>query len=150
MSKFIQIGKTNLECYPDGTILRQNVRSKKWKICKSSKTKIYLIMKIDDKWYLMHRVIAHAFGILDLHDELMIDHIDLNKKNNCIENLRPATRQQNSFNTTYAKGYSWNINRNKWTAQIMVSNKSIFLGYFDTEEDARQAYLDAKDIYHKF
>jgi hypothetical protein len=103
-------------------------------------------MKIDGKMYKMHRVIAHAFGILDLHSELLIDHIDL-KKNNCISNLRPATPQQNMFNTN-AKGYSWHIQHQKWNAKIGVNNKRIHLGYFDTEEEAHQKYLEAKKIYH--
>jgi len=33
-------------------------------------------------------------------------------------------------------------------AQICIGGKSIFLGVFIEEEDARQAYLDAKEIYH--
>ena len=147
MFKFIRIGETNLVCYPNGTIVRQNIRSKKWKVCKGWKNKEYLMMGIDGKKYSMHRVLAHAFGILDLHDELMIDHIDLNRSNNCIKNLRPATRQQNYFNSN-SKGYSQH--QNKWTAQIGINKKKIHLGCFDTKEEAHQAYLDAKKIYHKF
>jgi hypothetical protein len=78
---------------------------------------------------------------------LKIDHIDQNKSNNNISNFRPATQQQNSFNTN-AKGY---IKRaKKWQAQIMLDGKKIHLGCFNTKEEAHQAYLDAKEIYHKF
>ena len=42
------------------------------------------------------------------------------------------------------------MRKNRYEAQIKVNNKSIHLGSFDKEEDARQAYLDAKKIYHKY
>ena len=150
MYKFCRIGNTNLVCYPNGLILRFDKRSKKWQICKGYKEKNgYLRMKIDDKKYCMHRVLSHVFGILDLHDELKVDHIDLNKSNNNISNFRPATVQQNSFNTD-AKGYWWDKCAKKWKAGICLNGKRIHLGLFDKEEDARNAYLNAKEIYHKF
>ncbi len=150
MFKFIRIGKTNLICYENGTILRFGKQTKKWKVCKGNKnSEGYLTMRIDDKTYKMHRVLAHAFNILDLHDELMIDHIDLNKSNNCIKNFRPATNQQNQFNRD-VKGYYWEKQQNKWRARIGLNEKRIHLGCFDTKEEAHQAYLDAKDKYHKF
>jgi hypothetical protein len=150
MNRLIWIGETNLDCYEDGKILRFHKQSKKWRVVKGSKNSAgYLHMRIDDKKYKMHRVLAHAFGILDLHSELVIDHIDLNKINNCISNLRPCTQQQNLFNTN-AKGYSWYKRDKKWIAQICLNGKKIYLGYYDTEEEAHQAYLDAKEIYHTF
>ncbi len=76
-----------------------------------------------------------------------IDHKDTIKDNNKIDNLRIVTNQENMFNTN-AKGYSWNKTRQKWQAQIMIDYKTIYLGLFILEEDARQAYLDAKKIYH--
>jgi hypothetical protein len=82
----------------------------------------------------MHRVLAHAFGILDLHSELKIDHRDRDTSNNNISNFRPATNQQNSFNRG-AKGYTWDKRRNKWEAQIHLNGKKIHLGYFVKEED---------------
>ena len=151
MYKFCRIGETNLVCYPSGLILRFHKRFKKWQICKGSKNKKkgYLIMGIDGKLYLKHRVLSHVFGILDLHDELQIDHIDLNKNNNNISNFRPATNQQNHFNTD-AKGCSWNKRAKKWIAYIKLDGKYIHLGYFVKEEDAHNAYLIGKEKYHKY
>jgi hypothetical protein len=75
-----------------------------------------------------------------------IDHIDRNPLNNNIENLREVTRHENTFNKN-AKGY-YKVG-NKFRAQIRLNGKLIHLGYFDTEQEAAQAYLNAKIIYHK-
>ena len=80
--------------------------------------------------------------------EEVIDHRDGNPSNNRIENLRVTTHQGNMWNQVRAKGYSWHEQTKKWMAQIKVNGKTINLGYFDTEEEAHQAYLDAKKIHH--
>ena len=77
-----------------------------------------------------------------------IDHINGIKTDNRILNLRNVTSKQNSWNRTKAKGYYWNKDRNKWQAQIRGS-KVISLGLFNTEQEARNAYLAAKEKYHK-
>ena len=77
-----------------------------------------------------------------------IDHIDGDKLNNNIENLRVVTHQENHFNMTHAKGYYWYKRDKKWKAQIQLNGKVKHLGYFDKEIDARNAYLDAKKKYH--
>ena len=80
--------------------------------------------------------------------ENFIDHVDKDKSNNSIENLRIVTKQQNTFNTK-AKGYTWCKKNKKWHAQIHLDGKNKNLGYFENEEEAREAYLTAKEIYHK-
>jgi hypothetical protein len=79
---------------------------------------------------------------------LQIDHIDGNRTNNFLCNLRLVTCQQNQWNHTKAKGYCWNKRDQKWMAYIYLNNKKKNLGYYDTEDEARAAYLDAKKIYH--
>jgi hypothetical protein len=75
-----------------------------------------------------------------------IDHIDRNRTNNRINNLRSVTKQQNSFNS-FGIGYS--INKNgKYEAKIKVNYKTIYLGSFNTKEEASNAYLNAKKLYH--
>ena len=142
------IGTSILICLDNGIILRFNKKLKKWTVCEGYLTKEgYLQMRIDGKNYYSHRVLGHAFNILDLHSPLKIDHIDRIRHHNHISNFRPATQQQNTFNTG-AKGYSWNYN--KWKASIQLDGKLIHLGCYDTEQEASQAYQDAKLIYHIF
>jgi hypothetical protein len=81
--------------------------------------------------------------------KLLIDHIDRNKLNNNIENLRPATTQQNAFNTA-AKGCSYHKKSGKWQASIRINGKLIYLGLYDTEEEGHAKYLEAKEIHHIF
>jgi len=77
-----------------------------------------------------------------------IDHIDGNKTNNKIENLRDITNQQNGFNRTTAKGYSWHKQKQKYISRIRLNGRNIYLGYFTTESEGRDAYLKAKEKYH--
>jgi hypothetical protein len=74
-----------------------------------------------------------------------IDHINGIKTDNRINNLRSVTNQQNTFNTK-AKGF--HKKGEKYQSEIQIDGKIKYLGYFETEQEARQAYLDAKKIYH--
>lgn len=75
-----------------------------------------------------------------------IDHINGDKSDNRITNLRGVTQNENQQNRKTAKGYYKRYN--KWTSRITFDKKVVYLGHFDTEIEARQAYLDAKKIYH--
>jgi hypothetical protein len=68
------------------------------------------------------------------------------RDDNKIDNLRAVTHQQNQHNRTTAKGYT--KHGNKFMSQIRLDNKNIYLGLYNTEQEARQAYLDAKEKYH--
>jgi hypothetical protein len=89
-------------------------------------------------WYL-------HYGHLPVNS---IDHIDGVRSNNKIENLRDVTAQQNQWNHTKAKGYYWNKPANKFCAHIKIDRIKKHLGYYSTEQEARNAYLKAKEIYH--
>jgi hypothetical protein len=100
------------------------------------------------KMVLRHRIIASVFLGLDIDNPtIFIDHINHDKINNCVDNLRLVSNQQNQFNTN-AKGYSWHKSSQKYRAKIRLNGKDIHLGYYNNEEDARQSYLNAKPKYH--
>ena len=113
----------------------------------------YLTTNINQKKYRKHRLIYFAYNQnWQIHNSdtktNSIDHIDGDRLNNNIENLRKVTHQQNCWNRTTAKGYCWDKKSNKWKARITLNGKEIHLGYFDNEDDARQVYLNVKHIYH--
>ena len=92
---------------------------------------------------------------LSLHRLLMnapagteVDHINGITHDNRKSNLRIVTTQENQHNHKAVKGYSWHKNAGKYYATIGLNNKTINLGSYNTADEARQAYLDAKRIYH--
>lgn len=108
----------------------------------------YLKVCVDSKNYLVHRIIY-----LMHHGKLpeLLDHIDRNKLNNNIENLREADKELNSWNrdkqsnnTSGFRGVSWNKNAGKWHAYIKIKGKRKHLGLFSTPEEASEAYVKAK------
>ena len=101
----------------------------------------------DNKKY--YHLLGHHFAWYIINNEIVncLDHINQNRSDNRICNLRSISKQQNHFNTK-AKGYCWNKQKNKFQARIKLNNKSIHLGLFNNEIDAIQAYLEAKKIYH--
>lgn len=104
-------------------------------------------------------VLAHRLAWLLSHGEWpaqQVDHADGDKANNKIGNLRLATSSQNTHNAAkYHRGYSRfkgvsQFKRNgRWVAGIKVDGKSIYLGMFDTEEDAHAAYVQAAEDHYK-
>ena len=100
----------------------------------------YAHVWVDGKTQLTHRVLwESAFG--PIPKGKMIDHINGDKKDNRLENLRCVTAQQNQYNRACTKGFSWDKSRGKWRAQITHNYKVIFLGRYDNIIDARAAYL---------
>ena len=73
----------------------------------------------------------------------LIDHRNRIRNDDRWSNLRSATYSQNGANND-ARGVSWDRERGKYKARIKVNYRTINLGRFDTEEEARDAYLVAK------
>ena len=86
-----------------------------------------------------------------------IDHKNMNKTDNRIENLRPATASTNqmnvivrSFTKSGKKGVHWDKSRNKWIARIKTNDKAIFLGRFETIEEAQNARKAAQHLHGEY
>ena len=76
---------------------------------------------------------------------LVIDHIDNDKTNNNVYNLRIVS---NKFNTTRSrKGYSFSKQKGKWHVRTMSNGKIFHVGFYNTEVEAREAYLNALKEY---
>jgi hypothetical protein len=93
---------------------------------------------------------AHQFIWYWVHKEVVecIDHINRVRDDNRISNLRSVTQRQNHYNVG-CKGYYYVVDRDRWRAQIKTNGISLYLGSFNTEQEAKQAYLDAKQKYHQ-
>lgn len=113
----------------------------------------YTRVTLNYKSYAAHRLAwLYVYGKLP---ENCIDHINRDKSDNRLCNLRDVTHQQNAFNlplkVTNKHGYTgveWHKTTKKYRAQIKINYKSMHLGYFDCPQEAHQAYLRAKSELH--
>lgn len=81
---------------------------------------------------------------------MVVDHINGDKLDNRIENLRLATKSQNAQNSSKAKGYWFSPREGLFRVQIKLNRKSQHVGFYSSEADAKAAYLAAKKALHTF
>lgn len=108
----------------------------------------YIVLSIA-KYNKRYTILCHQFIYYWVHKKCVdeIDHINGVKNDNRISNLREITHQQNQFNRR-VKGYYWHKRDKKYISRIILDRKTIYIGSFNTEEDAHNAYLNAKKTYH--
>ena len=106
--------------------------------------------KINKKGYVGFRVCGRAYGehrlVWMFHNGVMpsmIDHINGNRNDNRIENLRVATNSENICNSKLArnntsgiKGVTWAKDRQQWRVRITHANKPEWVGSFASFEQA--------------
>jgi len=114
------------------------------------------IVGIDGKEYRAHRLIwLHVYGEWPNGE---VDHINVDRTDNRLANLRLATRRQNQANmkrcaqnTSGFKGVCFDKARGKWMAYVASKGKRIYLGRYSSPEAAHLAYCKAADrIYGEF
>jgi hypothetical protein len=148
------------ECIPgyEGYYLISNkgvlksIKNGRDKIRKTAMTKkgylTYALSKDNVKRnFRAHQLVAMAFlnhnpcGMLSV-----IDHINNNKLDNRLENLRIVTSRDNHYkvknglNTSEHKGVHFDKDKRKWRAQTTINNKRKHIGFFETEEEAINSY----------
>ena len=115
----------------------------------------YRQIMVDGVRYAGHRLVwLLHHGCFPEHE---IDHINGDRDDNRISNLREATKSENQQNIggsrkhskTGLVGASYHAG-NRWKAQIRVNGKKYHLGLFSSPEEAHLAYLRAKAEMHKF
>lgn len=126
---------------PDTGIFTRVFKNGKSKVVGSPNTKGYICIPIRNVKY-----VAHRLAWLWVHGkfpEHQLDHINRNKQDNRIINLREVTNKQNCENRGLQKnsssgiaGVSWKSSHKKWVAQICHNQKNIYLGLYARIEDA--------------
>lgn len=115
----------------------------------------YYRVKIKGQLYLLHRV------IWALHNgewpKECLDHVNGDKSDNRISNLREATWTENRRNGSQRGGKSqytgvtWHNQTKKWMARFRGEGDQVFLGLFSCEKEAAKAYNKAaKNVYGDF
>lgn len=116
-------------------------------------TRGYVTIVLNGKCYLAHRLALIISGV-DLKQIDQVDHINGNRSDNRLSNLRIANHAQNCQNSKLRKdnqsgikGVSYRKDRNKWRARIRKDGKQILIGEFKTAEQAQVAYCEAAKKY---
>lgn len=115
----------------------------------------YLVLRVAGIKYLAHKLAwLYVYGEFPISE---LDHMNNNRADNRICNLRNATRSGNVQNVIRPRrnnksGYLGVSLREdgRWRATISVDGKKVSLGSFDDPSEAHQAYLEAKRTYHTY
>ena len=108
----------------------------------------------NNKVGMLHRFILSLYQ--NISENKLVDHINHNTLDNRKINLRICTNQQNITNSRVPKnnnsghkGVYWSKDKHKWAAQITINNKTIYLGRYDTIEEAIKAREESAKKYYK-
>lgn len=102
------------------------------------------------KLYKRHRII---YAMFTGEWPKLIDHIDQNKSNDRIENLRPSTEIANGHNSDLSwgkvphRGVGYHKRDGVFYARIMINSKRVSLGNYPSEQEAIDAYQKYKQIH---
>lgn len=128
--------------------ISRNYNAQKNTIAGTLNAEGYRVIHIRKRIYFAH-VLVWVY-ITGTYPPNELDHKNRNRSDNRIENLRKATRSQNKANTNFPKPTKSGfvgvvLNGRKWAAKIKVDQKRIYLGTFDTPEEAHFVYLNARE-----
>lgn len=137
---------------PETGQVSRKVANGRWKAGQSVggiDSKGHCQIRFRGRLYLAHRLIwVLHYG---RWPEGEIDHINRDRSDNRIANLRECSHRENSrnrgvyaSNTSGVSGVSWYGKLNKWVAYIRAGNKRTHLGYFENKDDAIKARRDAE------
>jgi len=140
----------NIKNNKTNRILKQSNHPKGYKLVDLSKNG-------NSKKFKVHRLVGISF-LENPDNKPMIDHIDENKANNNVKNLRWATNRENEYNKgkridnkSGFKGVSFNKETKKYRARININDKRKHLGYYETAEQASKVYeAKAKELHGEF
>ncbi len=105
----------------------------------------------------VHRLVADAF-LEKIDNKPCVDHIDNNKQNNNVNNLRWCNYQENQWNsklsksnTSGIKGVFLDKQSNKWRAHITIDGITFLLGLFEKIDDAKKARINkVNEVFGEF
>jgi hypothetical protein len=116
----------------------------------------YLRTTIKGKRYFIHKLIW-LWMTGEYPSDMIVDHIDRNRLNNCWDNLRLCNKAQNAWNRLQGmsvvgfKGVYKTTKGPNFFSQIMCCGESIYLGTFPTAKEASDAYqLKAAELFGEY
>lgn len=131
-----------------------NVKGVKGFVLKYEKSNSdYYRIKILKKNITIHQMVAQTFlGYKrDGTNNTVVDHINGNKLDNRLSNLRIISNRENLQKRGGTSKYvGVHKQRNRWLSNVTLNNVLYYLGSYNTEIEAYHAYLDALNEYNKF
>lgn len=94
------------------------------------------------KSFTVHKLVAISFLGHSKNSYLIVDHIDNNKRNNNLNNLRLITNRENVTRHIDSVGVSQNKYTKNWIARIYINGVREYLGTFKTKAEALKSYKD--------
>ena len=156
--RIMVLNDTTMKVFRDGRIYtlfkykdgREKWRDKAFSLSHNGYPRVFISSKNQRTHHFVHNIITLCY-LGEKPEGYQTDHINSIKTDNRLENLQYITPQQNTqkrktMNGRNVKGYT--LKNGKYVAKITVDYKKFYLGSYDTEEEARQAYTDAKLKYH--
>ena len=130
--------------------LNYNYPNGKWTVIANRKnhSRGYCHVRFNGGMVMYHNIIWILSTGKDIPQGLEIDHINGNKIDNRIENLRLVTRRVNCQNMEKHRdgklvGYAFNKREKKYYSRIQINSKRIYLGLYKTKQEAHKAYTIA-------
>jgi hypothetical protein len=110
----------------------------------------YCSVKINGKSLLAHQVLYMLYYNRPILDKMDIDHINGHKNDNSMHNLREISHRLNCTNTARNRGGKlpgtcYIKEKRKWRSNLQVNRRTVFIGYYSSEQEAHEAYLVAVD-----
>ena len=113
----------------------------------------YTVINLNATFHLAHRIVWQMHnGSIPVNHQ--VDHINHNRSDNLISNLRLVSNAENAKNRRITDknksgtvGVNWDVRRQKWRSTIMVNYKCTHLGYFESLVDAVNARREAETFY---
>ena len=127
---------------------------KNGKIAGYAKKDGYIFIRLPNKLYRAHKLAwLYVYGEIP---NMEVDHIDNNKHNNAIQNLRLSTSTQNKYNaklrkdsSSKVKGLHWHKKNKKWQIHIVANKEKFHLGYEKDFFEACCIVTSARNKLHK-
>lgn len=133
----------------------------RWRVANSRAVKVgqvagciksdgYAGITVDGRRYMAHRIAwFYVYGQFPKH---YIDHKNHIRSDNRLYNLREATPSESAAHRgCWRNGLKGCHLNGRWQARIRKNSKHIHLGYFDTEQEAHEAYMKAaKELFGEF
>ena len=147
--------------YEEGVLIRTKAPTKRPDLLEKpvgcADAQGYLVVTVEGRSYKVHRVVWEM-KVGAIPKGYMIDHINNNKRDNRVENLRLATKNQNECNkaarsdsSSGVKNVVWNGQRGGWSISISYEGKRRRFGLFDTvEKAADKVFAFRKEMHGEF